>query len=515
MWVVGSWCFRCPAKPAGYSVKFDIDTYAAEAEQFVTAIDREYYLHFAGLKAEFEIAPIYEQHAGLFEQGIVEQLRDELAAAEPGDSERRHRYLLQLAIDGFIGEQTKAQTTELAERESTLKIQWPGGEEPYRQAAIVQANEPDSARRFEIERARNAVLQAELNPLYLEIHERGHQLAEELGWRSYRAMCEELKQVDFEMLAAQTRAFKESTDADYRDLTEPQLVAETSIGFDRLRRSDFPYFFRAKTHDSLFPSERLVEALESTLSGLGFDLKEQPNITLDLEQRPNKSPRAFCSPVRVPNEVYLVIAPRGGRDDFAALFHEAGHTEHYANVDPDLPFEFRYLGDNSVTEGFAFLFEHLTENSTWLEFALGRPATDSYLEYVRASKLIFLRRYAVKLEYELALHTGQKPLAEMPELYARLLSEAAGVDWPEVSYLADVDDGFYVANYLRAWALETTLRSILEERFGPKWFVDAQAGELLRSIWREGQRLSADELLAQLGEGPLDFTVMIDEVAGS
>jgi hypothetical protein len=492
---------------------FEIDRYAAEAESFVTAIDREYYLHFAGIKEEYEIAPIYERHAGLFDQGVVEQLRDGLAAAEPGDSERRHRYLLQLAIEGFIGEQTKAATTELAERESTLTIEWSGGKEPYRQAAIVQANEPDSERRFEIEQARNEVLQSELNPLYLEIHERSHQLAEQLGWGSYRAMFEELKGVDFEKLAAQTRKFKESTDSGYRDLTEPQLVAETGIGFDRLRRSDLPYFFRAKTHDSLFPSERLVEALERTLAGLGFELKEQPNITLDLEQRPNKSPRAFCSPVKVPNEVYLVIAPRGGRDDFAALFHEAGHTEHYANVDPDLPFEFRYLGDNSVTEGFAFMLEHLTENSTWLEFALGRPATDSYLGYVRASKLIFLRRYAVKLEYELALHSGQKPLAEMPELYARLLGEAAGVDWPEVSYLADVDDGFYVANYLRAWALETTLRRILEERFGPKWFLDANAGELLRSIWREGQRLTADELLAELGGEPLEFGVMVDEVS--
>jgi hypothetical protein len=44
---------------------FDLDTYAAEAEQFVTEIGREYHMHFAGLKAEYEIAPIYERHASL------------------------------------------------------------------------------------------------------------------------------------------------------------------------------------------------------------------------------------------------------------------------------------------------------------------------------------------------------------------------------------------------------------------------------------------------------------------
>jgi hypothetical protein len=177
-----------------------------------------------------------------------------------------------------------------------------------------------------------------------------------------------------------------------------------------------------------------------------------------------------------------------------------------------LPFEFRHLGDNSVTEGFAFLLEHLTEDPSWLEFTLGQPATDGYLEYVQASKLIFLRRYAVKLEYELVLHAGLQPLAEMPELYAGLLSEATGVDWPAVSYLADVDDGYYVANYLRAWAFEVSLRRILHGRFGPEWFANPEAGEVLRSIWREGQRLTADELLADLDGGQLDFAVMSEEV---
>ena len=37
-----------------------------------------------------------------------------------------------------------------------------------------------------------------------------------------------------------------------------------------------------------------------------------------------------------------------------------------------------------------------------------------------------------------------------------------------MTYLSDVDDGFYAANYLRAWALETHLRRHLRERFGER-----------------------------------------------
>ena len=60
----------------------DLDTYSAEAEAFVGAMDREYYLHFAGHKQELEIEPIYDHHRELFEREVVDELRERLDAAE-------------------------------------------------------------------------------------------------------------------------------------------------------------------------------------------------------------------------------------------------------------------------------------------------------------------------------------------------------------------------------------------------------------------------------------------------
>jgi hypothetical protein len=490
----------------------DLDRYAAEAEQFVSDLDREYYVHFAGLKERFEIEQIYERSAHLFERSIVRELRELVAEERDPDERRRRRYLLQLAVEGVIGEATKARSAALAEREGSLEVRVNGLSEPYRQAAITQSNESDPERRALIEVARNELLETELNPLYKAIVEEAHGLSEELGWSSYRAMYEELKDLDLGALESETSAFNARTETSYRSLVEPELRAQIGAGFDSLRRSDLPFFFRARTYDGLFPAERLVESFERTLAGLGIDLRGQANVRLDLEQRPRKSPRAFCAPVRVPDEVYLVIPRRGGRDDYAALFHEGGHTEHYAGMDASLPFEFRHLGDNSVTEGFAFLFEHLTEDPQWLAAVLGVSDSEAYLGYVRASKLIFLRRYAAKLAYELELHDSRRGLSEMPELYARRLGEAVGVEWPRVSYLADVDEGYYAANYLRAWAFEAQLRRNLRERFGEEWFSRREAGDFLRSLWREGQRLGPDALLEQAVGEELDFQVMIEEV---
>ena len=63
----------------------------------------------------------------------------------------------------------------------------------------------------------------------------------------------------------------------------------------------------------------------------------------------------------------LVIQPIGGTDDWRALFHEAGHTEHYANTSPRLTVEARRMGDMAVTEGWAALFERLVDEPAWLE----------------------------------------------------------------------------------------------------------------------------------------------------
>ena len=188
---------------------------------------------------------------------------------------------------------------------------------------------------------------------------------------------------------------------------------------------------------------------------------------LDIEDRPLKSPRAFCASLHVPEEVYLVIRPRGGYDDYRAFWHELGHALHFANVAADAPFEWKRLGDNSVTEGFAMLFDHLLFDPLWLEDALGGEASDyaAFLEHHALFELYMLRRYAAKIDYELTLHQGAE-LAGKDAVYREKLSAATRVEYPEVSYLDDVDPFFYCANYLRAWMLQAQMAEVLKTKFG-------------------------------------------------
>ena len=50
------------------------------------------------------------------------------------------------------------------------------------------------------------------------------------------------------------------------------------------------------------------------------------------------------------------------------------------------------------------------------------------------------------------------------------------------------------------------------ERFGDQWFDEPEAGELLKTLWAEGQRLRGDELLVELTGAELDFSALLDDL---
>jgi hypothetical protein len=497
----------------------DLAAYRANAEDFTAELGEEYHAHFAGLRAEFDVEPIYARHADLFTADTVARLREQAdaAAARGEDAARRARMLLDFAVDGHLGLISTDLEGELAQREAglVLSIDGHGAAIPFREATIVQANEPDRARRAAIEAARLEATETHLNQLYREMLERTRATVVELGWPSYRALCEQLKGFDLDRLARATEAFTAATEDAYAPLVAP-VVERTLEGLrlDDLARADLPRLFRFAEADAAFDGARLLPSFHATLAGLGIDPAMRRNVHLDVEARPLKSPRAFCVAVRVPDDVRLVVPPIGGRDDFTALLHEGGHVEHYAHVDPALAFEYRHLGDNAVTEAFAFLFDHLVEDREWLRVRLGVQDADGTLAaHARATRLIYLRRYAAKLPYELDAHRVDPPDDDaLRERYATLLGEAAHVRWPRETYLADLDPGFYVACYLRAWALETHLRTHLRERFGERWFERREAGEELRALWRDGQRLSAEELLGELTGAELDFGALLADL---
>jgi hypothetical protein len=492
-------------------VAIDLETYRREADEFLTGIETAEYRHGAGLTSDLPLAPLYERYGELFTEDAAKELVDAVATAPPGDRLRSRRALATFAVDGLVGRLTGADTEELARHESQAVISFDGSDVGYRESATLLVNEVDAGRRAVIERKRLSVVASELTPIHHEIWSTAHSAARDLGAGSYRDLYARLKGVDLDLLDSQGQTLLRATDDLFEGALDSQLRRLAGVSLDSARRSDLARFRRAAPFDDHFPANGLSEALDKTLMGLGIDLRRQSNIVVDSQPRAGKDPRAFCSPVRVPDEVYLVITPIGGVDDYLALFHEAGHAQHFGGMSRDLAVEARRLGDDAVTEAFAFLFEHLVENPVWLERTLGFSRNGDYMRLSATRRLLQYRRYAAKLRYEMELH-GEGDLDGMGDRYAELLTDAVLVPWPADLYLEDVDRSFYAVNYIRAWALSESLAGHLTERFGRRWFESKNAGDLLRELWNEGQRWDADEMARELGLPPIDFSRLVEGV---
>jgi hypothetical protein len=477
-----------------------VDTYRQRLEDMTAEAMEEYYLHAAGLKATYEIAAVYERYADLT---TLAQARALGAGGAPSELRR-------FACEAYIGDGVKHLSEEVANAEASLVVPVDGDEVPYREVLPRLVNEPDRDHRVALDAARRRVTAERLNPLHERIDARRRGLVGDLGATSLVDLYEGFGFAPRSLEAA-TSEFVAATDDLYRRSVDAQLRSRIGVALREAARPDLARLWRAPEFDAAFASDRALPALRATLHGLGVDLDTQPNVELDVEPRAGKVPRAFCAPIRVPGRVVLVMLPQGGQDDYRALFHEAGHAEHFAHIPARLPAEDRVLGDNAVTEGFAFLFEHLLADPAWLGSHLGGEVP-GYTAFAALYKLFLVRRYAAKLAYELELHAAGARLERLPGRYCELLSRATGVAYPESDYLEDVDDGFYCTAYLRAWALEAQLRDHLRTRFGRKWYRSRQAGELLREVWGLGQSLRAEDLLRQITGEELDFGALTAEV---
>ncbi|HEX4324303.1 MAG TPA: hypothetical protein VHZ77_06685 [Gaiellaceae bacterium] len=482
----------------------EIEALSADAERFIAELDEESYLHFAGHKETYELAPIYERHERLT------QLDTALALGASVDGDRRRRELWKFACAGYLGNFVSEEAERIAELEATLTATVDGEEIPYRMLKPRLMNEEDRGVRERVEAARNELTEEHLNALELQAAQVVQRETRQLGAESYADLYRSFG-LPLDDLAEQCRRLLADTEDLWEKTGDRFFRSRIGLGLGEVTRWDVGRAWRGIAWDTAFPADGMLPALEVTLADFGIDLHAQPNVELDLEERPNKDPRAFCSPIEIPGRVILVMKPHGGPDDWRALFHEAGHTEHFAHTDASLSPEERRLGDNAVTEGWAMLLEYLTTDPMWLERQLGFPRPYEFAAEGAATLLWIVRRYSAKLLYELEFHTA-KDLTELRPRYVELLADATKVEPAAGDYLGDIDAGFYASEYLRAWAFEAQLRAYLRERFGNAWFSRREAGSLLRELWAEGQRPTADELLRDVSGQKLELAAVGDRI---
>jgi hypothetical protein len=468
-----------------------------------------------GEKEVSEQAEIVARYADLFSREQLEALWDAERAAS-GD-EREQLYRLRKVCEGGIV------SAELVEREDALenkqlaaRVTFRGEELPLRAAQARLAVIDDYLEREEL-----GVLQTDANVVFnderLELIREAEELSAELSREPDPvARNEEEKGIRLRPLADELgRA---------ADAGEEAFLRMRETWFDRVlgpERDEQPWSYhmsyvrRLSPLEAIYSKERATDVCLATLKELGFDLAGDPNIRPDLDDRPQKAPRACVIASDPPQVVHLITRAQGGLHDYQAFLHEAGHALHYAGCDPALPYTFRRLArDHALTEIYSYIVEAISREPGWhaLHFGLSEEEAATNAEATTFLEALLFRRYSAKLEFELEFWGRFPQDGGTPAGYSERLGAAVGVRYRSDGYLSDMDAGFYSADYLRAWIRSAQLRARLVEEVGEDWWRSPQTGERLRELFREGTKPSSEEIAARLGFDALDTGPLLHEI---
>jgi hypothetical protein len=471
-----------------------------------------------GEKEVSEQAAIVARYADLFSREQLEALRDEEGAADGEHREWLYR-LRKTCESGLVAAELAERDDELENALLAARVPFKGEELPLRSALAQLSVMPEYKEREELGdlyRARSA----EFNAPRLELLRAYEELEADLsGEADPIARNDEEKQISLRELASVLAAASDEIEEAFLDLRE--------AWFDRLLGPDrdpqpssahVGYVRRLSPLDATYTKDRATEVCLETLSALGFDLAADRNIKLDLDDRPQKSPRACVIASDPPKVVHLITRAQGGLHDYQAFMHEAGHALHYAGVDPNLPYTFRRISrDHALTEIYSYICEAITREPGWHAqyFGLSDEGARTNAQATTFLEALLFRRYTAKLQFELDFWSNFDEAGTTSDDYEQRLTAATGIRYPRDGHLADMDGGFYSADYLRAWIRHAQLRAHLIDEIGDDWWRSQKTGEILRGLFAEGTRPSSEEIAVRLGYEPFDTTPLVRELVAS
>jgi hypothetical protein len=489
-----------------------------DGERFMEELSREYYQAHSGLKPSAELQPIYHAHREILGPAALEVARDAFVGSVEGSEERRSARLL---LDWQVESQSSRELAALDERE----IAWEndavvrvgdGRLIPYQRTSIELGNSTDRAERALIETARAALVRKELAPMKRERFQRERDITESLGLASgYNPTWELLSGVSLTALRDECAQFIKDTQAMWDEICPAFVKEKLGMRVRETTRADALALFRAREFDRYFPASEMESSIRRQVTEMGVDPDAGGRVRFDTGERSGKRSRAFCAPVRVPEEVYLVLRPHGGQTDWQTFLHELGHALHFAYMRPDHPMEYRWMGDNSVTEGYAMLFDHLIQDAGWLQryTGLDGATAPAFLRTAGFEELHFIRRYCAKLIYETQLYGGELSWDALPDLYVELLTNATTFQYSSADAFVDVDPRYYAARYLRAWQLQALITDTLVERYDADWWRNPRAGPwIVESLFGEAQRELAHEQAQRVSGKALSFAPLVRKI---
>lgn len=471
------------------------EDYRAELELDGYELDR-------GLRAESRAREIRAEYGDVFSPDAREAVRKAEAEARKLGLHEDVRGLAVLAAGltrAFFERELAPIDDSIRRHGRVVLVERDDGERaPLRDVRLLIAETDDGDERTRLESARIKAAR-DLAPLMAEKIGIEQGIARNLGSKDLVELWSALHGYDVGACAAFAEEILAGTDDLYRDVMGWTVKKRLGVELADARRCDVPYVFAARyrEYEECFTVEDMVAKARDFLSKMRVDLTAGGKIRLEVEA-PSGPPRAFVGAIRIPHDVRMALEIGEGQRDWLAFLDTLGRALFYANIDPELPFEFRALGDGSIDLAYSTLFKNLLLDREWLKRSLGFARPKDYLVLAYLERLYDLRLTAGRLIYDLALRRSGS-VEGMEDRFESEMRRAVGIRYPRELYLHDVRTALYSALKLRARLYEALFVGHLVHYFDVDWWRNPRCGPFLTKQWAIGRRFRVDELAKEIG----------------
>lgn len=475
-----------------------------EGEKFLRALNGELYRNLAGFKPQSNLRDIYKSHSELGDIGLFFSIRD--ASREDEEQEKSLKLIRSLLTRFLLEGKTAKIRDEILTAESSEEILIDRRSMHFRSAIAEIKKEPKKSRRQEIYKQRGEKV-SKLNPLKLRALEVMRGAASEIGFGSFTELCDETEGLDLNALGEKARLFLGDTEYTYRDLLKWFFLKRMELQLKDAKACDLSYLLNSFELRANFPGGDLRDLAKMFLGEMGIETGE--NIKTDLEARRGKASQAFCLPIEAPQNVMMSVYPISGIEDYESFFYELGVALSYGYAEREDVFEFRMLREAASSEIFGLLMQNVLFQPKWLRKYLQAETGSDFMNFLYLRRLTELRCRCAKLVYELSADKDED-FKHRPDHYRQTLKKATLCEHGEADYLNDISPFFHTASYLKACFIEAGLKLYLRDNFDEEWWREKAAGDFLRKLWKEGGRITSEEVSKRAGFEQLDSSPLLE-----
>jgi hypothetical protein len=364
--------------------------------------------------------------------------------------------------------------------------------------AVAEVGETDNReQRADLERRAVSVLAAASSAASREL-ERRQSVAQKAGFATSAQAHAALAGVDLAVWTSEVEAFLTATDAMYDDVLSWWMRRTLGLRLfpHGAERHDLLHAMALRSFAGVFPPRKDLTTFAARLERMGLSRSAEGRIRADFENRAAKDPEAVVIPVHAPREIWLSVRGERGFETTRRFLRGFGAAQHWANIEPERPFEDRMMGDEAIALGFGEALSLCLLDHTWQRKWLEVEVAD--LPRVAALALLTRARWsAARLLHSLQVDRDGVT-ATLPKQYSERMSAVLRVAWPAELAFFDADVGLRDGAALRGLSWGHALRSHLIEHFDEDWWSNPRAGLFLKKLFEEGQFTAIPDIATRL-----------------